>query len=226
MSNEKSWGKILVSLLVALLSGGGLGGYFAHRYYAEKISELSETKGRIEVKLKNGHQKHDDLQAQLDEKQLELDKKQLELEKWKKDFQEVYQKWERCIDPGGTIFPIPDNAAHQKQFRRGDRIEIAFTSFSFYCKLIRVTTDGPVFEIFKCQNYRVKNGLKSPADGENSFLVTKVNSLQLVYTSQSCENGDLLSDSESCEELTIQLENFNTDEQTAEIKCQRKFLNF
>ncbi len=221
MSNDKSWGKLIASLLVALLSGGGLGGYFVHQYYTKTIAVLSETKGRIDERLKKGQEKLDYLNTQLVEKQSELDK-------WKQDFEDVNEKWKRCIDPSGTIvtIEISDIEIHHQQLHRDDRIEIAFISYSFYCKLCRVTTGGPVFEIFKCQNFRVKKGLRSSKDGKNSFLVTKENPLQLVYTPQSCETNDLLSDSEFSEELTINLEHFNVDQQTTEIQYQRNFLKF
>lgn len=216
MSNDKSWGKLIVSLIAALLSGGGV-----HLYYTQKIAEISRTTGQLEEVLKQNQQKIDHMNNQLMEKQSELNK-------WKQDFQDVNEKWHRCIDPNGTIFTIEisDIDRHHQQLHRDDRIKIAFTSYSFYCKLIRVTTEGPVFEVFKCQNFRVKKGLRSSKDGKNSFLVTKENPFQLVYTSHSCENNDLLSDSEFSEELTIYLESFNVDLQTAEIQYQRKFLHF
>jgi hypothetical protein len=209
-------GQILGGLLVSFIAGGGLSGYSIYQHFFDKIENSSRKIGELEEILKIK-------EKIIANSEIELLKIKSESTKLKSELNIVTQKWRKCISPGVTtaVLETIDTDAHETRLKTKDRIEIQFTSSSFFLEIVRVTEDGPIVEISGCKNFIFTNGKRSVDDGESAFQLPLKKKFIIKYSRETCKGG-LFSDSEAKEELIIFLENYNVDEQSLHLKYWKK----
>ncbi len=198
----------LIGLFATLLSS-----YVTHRVTADgstaKIEALSRQAERA--------------QADLDHAQSELSVLAPENERLEKALLEVTEKWKRCTTPGEVLVTSPSIADEWfvADAKTGDQIRFKLSSSSAFIQVVRVTKDGPIVELRGCEQPGILEGLRSPQDGRNAFLIPRGSGLTFSVSSECCEHGLATCSLRGLEQVDIVALEYDVDSQEARLKYRK-----
>ena len=209
--------KILIPIISALLTGTAT--YVGQsKKYEPQVERLALSKGKLESTVINQKSEINTLNRTIQD----FSHKYKILES---DYEILFEKYSKIISSEGVVYRIGSfdfNNYQSKVLRTNDEIEFRVTSGSINVKLLRISDRGPIIKISGLDYYLTYNGIKSPTDGSNCYLLSLNNSFNVKYSSASRNRGNKYIVDGELEVISLEIESYDTDNQTAQIKFIRE----
>ncbi len=210
--NEEAVKNIIYVILTFFASSAG-----TFYFQKDRYTPIVEEKVKLEYEISD----YRNTVRSLNQEIQNIDSKFRTLES---EYQILNEKYSKLISSENAMYEINSfdlDKLHSTTLKTKDYLKFKLTKESIYINILRITDRGPIIKISGIKYFLTENGIHSPNDGENSFLLCEDSQFKIKYSSESINKGNAYITKGIIENIIMNVDSFDVDNQIVNIQYQR-----